>query len=190
MRNILIGWVCVERNDKIEGKREPQDFQLIYLIIGTGKACAWQRRLKLESIGFSKMLPFDSELKTGALNPTGSGKIKEICLVSRSLIKHKGREKEHPRMSRDQRITRFQNHFITGRRERDSPEPGTRETSNVRQRFSSDAYQATIFLGPSMKSVLQDWITFWSRSGLSEHNRRERMTKVPSPRTNLKTGVG
>lgn len=44
----------------------------IYLIIGTGKAWAWHKRLKVEPIARMKMLPLESELNTGALKPTGS----------------------------------------------------------------------------------------------------------------------
>lgn len=41
--------------------------------MGTGKAWAWQSRLKVEPMARSKMLPFESELKTGAFKPMGSG---------------------------------------------------------------------------------------------------------------------
>lgn len=45
---------------------------LFYLIIGTGKAWAWHNKLIVEPMALTKMLPFESELNTGALKPTGS----------------------------------------------------------------------------------------------------------------------
>lgn len=44
----------------------------IYRKTGTGKACAWHKRLMSIPKGFSNKLIFDSVLKTGFLNPTGS----------------------------------------------------------------------------------------------------------------------
>lgn len=45
------------------------------LIMGTGKACAWQRRAKLVEISLTNVKLLDSPEKVGALAPTGSKKI-------------------------------------------------------------------------------------------------------------------
>lgn len=43
--------------------------------MGTGKACAWQSNPTVDSTSRSKILPLESDEKTGALKPTGSAKI-------------------------------------------------------------------------------------------------------------------
>lgn len=43
-----------------------------YLVIGTGKACAWQSSAKLELLGFMNMLILESVEKVGGFEPIGS----------------------------------------------------------------------------------------------------------------------
>lgn len=44
----------------------------MYLLVGTGKPCAWQRSAKLSETDCWNMLPFEAVENVGALEPTGS----------------------------------------------------------------------------------------------------------------------
>lgn len=63
----------------------------MYLIMGTGKAWAWHRRLRVEPMARSKMLPLESELKTGAFKPMGSADKYFLQTNSRSKIQQRKR---------------------------------------------------------------------------------------------------
>lgn len=99
--------------------------QTIYLIIGTGKAWAWHKRLKVEPIARMKMLPLESELNTGALKPTGS--------VYKGRRELSSKVQEFQQIETERRLSQKKNKFkrlwiisYTGKKEQGSLEQGTR----------------------------------------------------------------
>lgn len=76
-----------------ESWKHPETHFSNYLIIGTGKAWAWHKRLNAEPTSLSKMLPFESELKTGPLRPTGSRrKWDQLVLTSIRIMTERKKE--------------------------------------------------------------------------------------------------
>lgn len=94
------GWIWKKKENAREGKLSA----ILYLKIGTGKACAWQSKAKAEFSLRSNVLDFDSDEKTGALKPTGSGDGKNV---------NKHWDREALRIEKDERWKAWTEIFFT-----------------------------------------------------------------------------